>query len=138
MSMNTKTIEEIKAAVIAECERVCEKGTNIFRIGGGVYIHRYTKRKAALMLKHDDGHDSIATVNLDGPCQNLELFHKALGLESRDAVDAEKAKSAKLVEALEEIQTTARGASGLGWRGNNIGNIAGRALAAHKEGESRD
>jgi ribosomal protein L11 methylase PrmA len=44
----------------------------------------------------------------------------------------------KLVEALEEIQTTARGASGLGWRGNNIGNIAGRALEAHKEGESRD
>jgi len=90
--MNTKTIEEMGAAVLAECERVCEKGTHIYKIGSGVYVHRYTKRKAALMLSHDDGADSIAVVNLDGPCQNIELFYAALGLEARDAVQAEREK----------------------------------------------
>jgi len=136
-----KTTEEKKAAVLAECERLCPKIDQVELIEDIAA----TVQRVLFESRPDDvweflmgGRYTIVWAGMD----NIEYvrLYRLLGLEARELreeLEAEKAANAKLVEALTEIKVAELGHFE-GWEDlcDRISNIAETALEAHKKGAS--
>lgn len=64
---------------------------------------------------------------------NIPVLYSLLGLDKRDALEAERGKSAKLVKALTKIRKMRK--TDRYWDGESMTKIAALALEAYKEGK---
>jgi len=144
-----KTIEEKKAAVLAECELRFEDtvpGQSVEIMPSVTIQNGYITD----LFGDDDMEYECIYLNMRGRVVaelwsksngwEIDLFYKLLGLEARELreeLEAEKAANAKLVEALTEIKVAELGHFE-GWEDlcDRISNIAETALEAHKKGAS--
>jgi len=147
IDMETKTIEEIKAAVNAHIERICEGGKQPKFYWGGVWM----RGGVAIYSLVIPSMLSAGGYVRDLPDGTVRILYSLLGLEAAEAVERQKdqlvyfcglyndecARSAKLVEALEKIskQVVRVGIDNMWAVQNKFQEIADAALAAHKKGE---
>ena len=142
-----KTIEEIRKAVLAYCDEVCPQGARHDVVANDVTIgwmgHGDTMDGGLRMYFFADW----MYIDADMDDRTALLAYRLLGLDKRDALEAERGKSVKLVEAFEEIKKP--------WYIFNLGkraslkntleqyktrcmaiqDIVSRALEAYKEGK---
>jgi hypothetical protein len=94
MEETQKEMERIKAAVLAECERVCPNYGDKHDLGGGIYLEA-TSHGWSLYETRSDRQcpkcfepiwDYLTPENT-----TVQIFYCLLGLQSRDAVEAERA-----------------------------------------------
>ena len=106
--MKDKTIEEIKTAVLQECEKVCplpcsEWVKGAFRVTA--WQSKWPQRWELYIRDRFDEWKTVATVSPE--CENanmIALFYSALGLESRDAVEAEREKVFDLLNKIASLE----------------------------------
>ena len=130
MSME-KTIEEKRSAVLARCLEVCKDGAQPEFYWGSLWM-RDGKPMYRLKIR--------SVMSMSGYVENepdstIHLLYSVMGLEARDAVEAEKARNTVLEEALEAIIYQDE-VNGKGWE-NDSNSTYSRlcsALAAHKKG----
>jgi len=100
--MNTKTIEElerIKAAVLAECERLCKDGAQPKFYWGGVCM-----RDGLPMYRlHIPSMLSVGGYIQDIPETILRILYALMGLEARYAVEAERAKNGVVARSPQSV-----------------------------------
>jgi len=141
-----KTIEEIKAAVNAHIESICEDGKQSKFVWGAVWM----REGAAMYSLVIPSMLSAGGYVGDLPDVAIQILYALLGLEAAEAVERQKdqlvyfcglyndecARSAKLVEALEKIskQVVRVGIDNMWAVQNKFQEIADAALAAHKKG----
>lgn len=103
-NMETKTIEEMKAAVLAYCERFCPNEFDTAHLEIGMLERRSLDGVFYWLSVH-----GLSTIAIHNNSYDDDIFaaYRLLGLEARDAVEAERAKAAKLVEAIRSIQIRA-------------------------------
>jgi len=155
-----KTTEEIRLAVLAECERLCPQIGDKSKIDGidTLRIDRY--ESGGEILQYTDSYQWEKVIEFNHKDHWREkcwrLAYRLLGLSERDAVEdykaewdnlqtawmtekskvaALEARNAKLVGALEEIHTLAtKNGEAKQWVRNSIGNTAIKALHVNEKG----
>lgn len=134
-----KKPEEIMAIVLDYCHHACpEIGKNV-----PLYEGAYLKKDIdGYGIYHYWGSDrGNATCICTVPTRSTFIanpnvftaFYKLLGLDKRDALEAERGKSAKLVKALTKIRKMRK--TDRYWDGESMTKIAALALEAYKEGK---
>ena len=99
--MEKKTIEEMRVAVLAECETVCKESMQCYGIGNGLKI---SKSSSQYVIEYQDDRGNwwiLATINkyTESSDSLILVFYRLLGLSERDAVEAEKARLLKRYKA---------------------------------------
>ena len=130
-----KTIEYMRTAVLAECEAVCpsrlyapiECGHLAFG-----YVEDDGVQMEAWFLYVGAATAPMSLYALAGEQVWLAAYY-LLGLDKRDALEAERGKSVKLVEALTKIRKMRK--TDRYWDGESMTKIAALALEAYKEGK---
>jgi len=139
-----KTIEEKKAAVLAECERLFEGKPMWSRvsIGNDAVIYKGINKYDLCQVMHG-GYLGNPYLTVEQSMSNFDSFlaYSILGLESRalrEELEAEKAASAKLVEALTWMNDRMKSED---WQSEENYPVfllfeehIRRAIAAHKKG----
>ena len=105
--MEKKTIEEMRVAVLAECETVCKESMQCYGIGNGLKI---SKSSSQYVIEYQDDRGNwwiLATINkyTESSDSLILVFYRLLGLSERDAVAAERAEMMKTVDALSAMVT---------------------------------
>ncbi len=128
-----KTIEEIRKAVLAYCDEVCPQGARHDVVANDVTIgwmgHGDTMDGGLRMYFFADW----MYIDADMDDRTALLAYRLLGLDKRDALEAERGKSVKLVEALTKIRKMRK--TDRYWDGESMTKIAALALEAYKEGK---
>jgi hypothetical protein len=101
MNEMNKTHEEIAAAVLAECERVCKDGAQPKFYWGGVWMR---DGMPMYSIKIQSALNMSGYVK-DLPETTVRILHCLLGLEARDAVEWEQAKARPLLEVVARVLT---------------------------------
>jgi len=130
-----KTKFEIRKSVLAECETICKDPMQCYGIGDGLKI---SKSSSQYVIEYQDDRGSwwiLATINrhTESSASLVLTFYSLLGLDKRDALEAERGKSAKLVKALTKIRKMRK--TDRYWDGESMTKIAALALEAYKEGK---
>ena len=96
-----KTPEEIRVAVIAECERLCPNVEDIFEIAGRLLFLEREGYGFTINMAFEKGVsiDIVYVPLTDSTDWSIEWAYRLLGLEARD----ERERATKLVKVLEEI-----------------------------------
>ncbi len=100
--MEKKTIEEMRVAVLAECETVCKESMQCYGIGNGLKI---SKSSSQYVIEYQDDRGNwwiLATINkyTESSDSLILVFYRLLVISERDAVEAERAEMMKTVDAL--------------------------------------
>ena len=90
-----KTKFEIRKSVLAECETICKDPMQCYGIGDGLKI---SKSSSQYVIEYQDDRGSwwiLATINrhTESSASLVLTFYSLLGLDKRDALEAEKEKS---------------------------------------------
>ncbi len=138
-SMENKTIEEMNSAVIQEINRLCPNDFNLKELDHGLIVKRLQKGVSLYIpdpIPDRQLHDLIMWFPFrDATDSQVFSAYRWLGLEARDAVEAEKARNTVLEEALEAIIYQDE-VNGKGWENDSNSTYSRlcRALEAHKKG----